>query len=84
SPGEHQPSIAASEHATLPVEGDVSHCSSYWMKNGELIPDTRNENKNTEYRLNKPRGDDAGVYMCVYTFDLAPSANATIEVKCRC
>ncbi|XP_018521929.1 neuroplastin isoform X1 [Lates calcarifer] len=90
---QNEPSIAASEHATLPVEGDVLtlqcnltthhdiHKESYWMKNGELIPDTRNENKNTEYRLNKPRGDDAGVYMCVYTFDLAPSANATIEVK---
>ena len=32
-------------------------------------------------RINKPRADDAGEYMCVYTFDMAPNANATIEIK---
>lgn len=32
-------------------------------------------------RINKPRADDSGEYMCVYTFDMAPNANATIEVK---
>ncbi|XP_041794131.1 neuroplastin-like isoform X1 [Chelmon rostratus] len=88
-----KPSITASEHTTLPVEGDAftlqcnltgahsAHQESFWMKNGEEIPETRTPNRNTEYRLNKPRGDDAGVYMCVYTFELAPPANATIEVK---
>uniref|UniRef100_A0A665TSM6 Neuroplastin a n=1 Tax=Echeneis naucrates TaxID=173247 RepID=A0A665TSM6_ECHNA len=88
-----EPSITASEHATLPVEGDVLtlqcnltsaysvHQETYWMKNGEEIPDTHSTSKNTEYILNKPRGDDAGVYLCVYTFELAPPVNATIEVK---
>lgn len=31
--------------------------------------------------INKPRADDAGKYMCVYTFEMAPNGNATIEVK---
>uniref|UniRef100_I3JNY5 Neuroplastin n=1 Tax=Oreochromis niloticus TaxID=8128 RepID=I3JNY5_ORENI len=88
-----KPSIAASEHITLPVEGEglTLQCNltsahstaqeSFWMKNGEEIPETRDSSKNTEYRVNRPRADDAGVYMCVYTFSMAPSANATIEVK---
>ncbi|XP_066558001.1 neuroplastin isoform X1 [Amia ocellicauda] len=58
-----------------------THHESFWMKNGEEIAGTRGEQKNTEYRLNKPRTDDSGEYMCVYTFETAPSANATIEVK---
>uniref|UniRef100_A0A8C2FDP0 Neuroplastin a n=1 Tax=Cyprinus carpio TaxID=7962 RepID=A0A8C2FDP0_CYPCA len=58
-----------------------NHHESFWMKNGEEISDTRGEAKNTEYKLNKPRPDDSGEYMCVYTFDSAPAANATIEVK---
>ncbi|XP_057691943.1 neuroplastin-like isoform X2 [Corythoichthys intestinalis] len=90
-----KPSIAASEHTSLPVEGhsppftlqcnltnsDNALQESYWMKNGEEIPETRSPNRNTEYRLNKPRGDDAGVYMCVFTFGMSPAANTTIEVK---
>ncbi|XP_035798539.1 neuroplastin-like isoform X5 [Amphiprion ocellaris] len=88
-----KPSITASEHATLPVEGDSlmlqcnltsahsAHVESYWMKNGEEILETRSTNRNTEYKLHRPRGEDAGVYMCVYTFEVAPQANATIEVK---
>lgn len=35
------------------------------------------------YSIPKPRADDAGEYMCVYTFDVGSSANATIEVKGR-
>ncbi|XP_034542423.1 neuroplastin-like isoform X3 [Notolabrus celidotus] len=90
---QNEPSITASEHTQLPVEGDMFtlqcnltsahslHQESYWMKNGEEIPETRGLNRNTEYKLQKPRGDDAGLYMCVYTFETSPSANATIEVK---
>ncbi|XP_062326722.1 neuroplastin b isoform X1 [Osmerus eperlanus] len=58
-----------------------THHESFWMKNGVEIADTRSKVKNTEYRIKKPRADDAGEYMCVYTFELAPNANATIEVK---
>ncbi|XP_033997170.1 neuroplastin-like isoform X1 [Trematomus bernacchii] len=88
-----KPSIASSDHTSLPVEGDSYllqcnltsahsvHQESYWMKNGEEIAETRSPNRNTEYFLKKPRGDAAGVYMCVYTFETAPPANATIEVK---
>uniref|UniRef100_A0A8B9HBX6 Neuroplastin n=1 Tax=Astyanax mexicanus TaxID=7994 RepID=A0A8B9HBX6_ASTMX len=58
-----------------------THRESFWMKNGEEISNTRKELKNTELTLRKPRADDAGEYMCVYTFDMAPNANASIEVK---
>ncbi|KAK5927838.1 hypothetical protein CgunFtcFv8_012952 [Champsocephalus gunnari] len=90
---QNEPSIASSDHTSLPVEGDSYmlqcnltsahsvHQESYWMKNGEEIAQTRSPNRNTEYFLKKPRGDAAGVYMCVYTFETAPPANATIEVK---
>ncbi|XP_068168815.1 neuroplastin a isoform X2 [Antennarius striatus] len=89
---QNEPSISTSEHTTLPVEGDsfTLQCNltssrvleeSFWMKNGEEIPESRTSNKNTEYRQKKPRGDDAGVYMCVFTFETVPQANATIEVK---
>ncbi|XP_058501572.1 neuroplastin a isoform X1 [Solea solea] len=90
---QNEPSIATSEQITLPVEGNVLmlqcnltaangvHEESYWMKNGEEIQETRSPNKNTEYRLNKPRADDAGLYMCVFTFEMGLPGNATIEVK---
>ncbi|XP_028305607.1 neuroplastin-like isoform X1 [Gouania willdenowi] len=91
---QNEPSIVASEHAILPVEGDrlTLQCNltsahsvlqeSFWMKNGEEISETRLTNKmNMEYELKKPRGDNAGVYMCVFTFLSSPSGNATIEVK---
>ncbi|XP_040899206.1 neuroplastin b isoform X1 [Toxotes jaculatrix] len=59
------------------------HKESFWMKNGQEIPNTRTEQRNTVYRIIKPRADDSGEYMCVYTFDMAPNANATIEVKAK-
>ncbi|KAM4734043.1 neuroplastin-like [Anableps anableps] len=88
-----KPTIAVSEPVTITPEVDsiLLQCNltsaygnpqeSYWMKNGEEISGTRTSNKNAEHRLNRPRGDDAGVYMCVYNFDMAPPANATIEIK---
>ncbi|KAF7663765.1 hypothetical protein LDENG_00202110 [Lucifuga dentata] len=83
---QNEPSIAASEPTTIPMDvhgppftlqcnltsAHSVHQESYWMKNGEEVPDTRSPNRNTEYKLTKPRGDDAG---------MAPPANATIEVK---
>ncbi|XP_030221762.1 neuroplastin a isoform X2 [Gadus morhua] len=90
-----KPTIASSEHTTLPSDSHSppitlqcnlssahgAHEESFWMKNGEEIEETRTANRNTEYKLVKPRGDDAASYMCVYTFETAPPANATIEVK---
>ncbi|XP_067235773.1 neuroplastin a isoform X2 [Chanodichthys erythropterus] len=92
---QNEPSIDSSDHMILPVGYHIppitlqcnltafqnAHQETFWMKNGEEIADTRGVAKNTEYKLNKPRPDDAGEYMCVYTFESAPPANATIEVK---
>uniref|UniRef100_A0A8C7J4S9 Neuroplastin n=1 Tax=Oncorhynchus kisutch TaxID=8019 RepID=A0A8C7J4S9_ONCKI len=90
-----KPSINSSDHIMLPTDhhslpitlqcnltsAHSAHKESFWMKNGEEIQETRGERANTEYYLKKPRGEDSGEYMCVYTFDQAPSANATIEIK---
>ncbi|MEQ2271774.1 hypothetical protein XENORESO_009102 [Xenotaenia resolanae] len=53
------------------------------MKNGREIPNTRADQRTTSVRISKPRAEDSGEYMCVYTFDKAPNANATIEVKAK-
>ncbi|XP_036400381.1 neuroplastin-like isoform X2 [Megalops cyprinoides] len=74
----HSPPITLQCNLT---KAHSAHEGSYWMKNGEEILGTHAELDNTEYRINKPRADDAGLYMCVYTFSMAPPANATIEVK---
>ncbi|KAI7802614.1 hypothetical protein IRJ41_015483 [Triplophysa rosa] len=58
-----------------------AHQDTFWMKNGQEIYNTRTQNKDTEHKLSKPRAEDSGEYMCVYTFKLAPNANASIEVK---
>uniref|UniRef100_A0A3P9KRN9 Neuroplastin a n=1 Tax=Oryzias latipes TaxID=8090 RepID=A0A3P9KRN9_ORYLA len=93
---QNEPSIAASENVLLTFEEGSSpaivlqcnltssysaHKENFWMKNGEEIPETRQDNKNMELKLDRPRADAAGVYVCVYTFDNAPPANATIEIK---
>ncbi|XP_048828241.1 neuroplastin b isoform X2 [Brienomyrus brachyistius] len=77
-PGSHPPPSTLQCNLT---NSHNTHRQSFWMKNGEEIPGTRRDLKNTEYRIQKPRAEDAGEYMCVYTFDMAPPANATIEVK---
>ncbi|TRY90177.1 hypothetical protein DNTS_033361 [Danionella cerebrum] len=58
-----------------------AHQESFWMKNGVEISSSRSQRKHTQFRLSKPRTDDSGEYMCVYTFKSAPNANASIEVK---
>lgn len=56
-----EPSISPSEHITLPVDDDLTlqcnltsahsaHDESFWMKNGEEIPETRSKRKNTDYK----------------------------------
>ncbi|KAL4660656.1 neuroplastin isoform X2 [Arapaima gigas] len=90
-----KPRINSSDDVVLPTDSHAppstlqcnltnthdTHRESYWTKNGEEIPGTRGNQRNTEYRINKPRSDDAGEYMCVYTFSMAPPVNATIEVR---
>ncbi|XP_010877239.1 neuroplastin b isoform X2 [Esox lucius] len=92
-----KPKINASDQIILPSEAKGppitlqcnltnahdGHKDSFWMKNGVEITDTdtRSKQKVTEYIIKKPRAEDAGEYMCVYKFDMAPNANATIEVK---
>lgn len=60
-PPSTEPSISQSEHATLPLDEALTlqcnltsahstHDESFWMKNGEEIPETRSKNKNTEYK----------------------------------
>ncbi|XP_042277515.1 neuroplastin b isoform X1 [Thunnus thynnus] len=92
-----KPKISASDQTVLPADSSgipitlqcnlttahTPHEESFWMKNGQEIPNTRTEQRNTVYRIIKPRADDSGEYMCVYTFQMAPNANATIEVKAK-
>ncbi|XP_053129074.1 neuroplastin [Hemicordylus capensis] len=54
---------------------------SYWMKNGEEITGTRKTTETAEYKIQKPRAEDSGEYLCVFMFTASPVANATIEVK---
>ncbi|XP_034763157.1 neuroplastin-like isoform X1 [Acipenser ruthenus] len=90
-----KPRINASDDVVLPSDSysppitlqcnltnaHSAHSQSYWMKNGVEIEGTRADDKNTEYSIKKPRADDSGEYLCVYTFEDAPPANATIEIK---
>lgn len=92
-----KPKINSSDQMILPLDGSIKpillqcnltsahtpHKESFWMKNGNEITNTRTEHRHTTYRIAKPRADDSGEYMCVYTFDMAPNANATIEVKAK-
>ncbi|XP_060733394.1 neuroplastin b isoform X1 [Tachysurus vachellii] len=77
-PQENNPPVTLQCNLT---NAHTAHRESFWMKNGEEIPNTRKGQKNTELTLHKPRAEDSGEYMCVYSFDKAPNANATIEVK---
>ncbi|XP_059206051.1 neuroplastin-like isoform X2 [Centropristis striata] len=94
-----KPKINASDHTILSMDtpakpppvtlqcnlttAHTPHKESFWVKNGKEIANTRTEQRNTAYRIAKPRADDSGEYMCVYTFEMAPNANATIEVKAK-
>ncbi|XP_063737732.1 neuroplastin b isoform X2 [Eleginops maclovinus] len=94
---QNEPKINATDQIILTAESPVKpvtlqcnlttahtpHRESFWVKNGLEITNTRTELKHTVHRIIKPRADDSGEYMCVYTFDMAPNANATIEVKAK-
>lgn len=94
---QNEPKINASDQTILSADSSskpvtlqcnlttahTAHKESFWMKNGHEIPNTRTEQRLTIYRITKPRADDSGEYMCVYTFSTAPNANATIEVKAK-
>lgn len=67
-------------------EGANKPDSGFWMKNDQQIADT----KKTEFKANdfsielkivKPKVDDSGEYMCVFTIPNTPAANATIRIK---
>ncbi|KAJ3593693.1 hypothetical protein NHX12_006027 [Muraenolepis orangiensis] len=60
---------------------DHAHQESFWMKNEMEIETPRRSNKFTMHIIKKAKADDAGEYMCVYTFEKAPNANTTIDVK---
>nr|XP_056721820.1 neuroplastin [Euleptes europaea] len=92
-----KPGINATEGVTIPSQNPsaiVLQCNltsvpsplsySYWVKNGEEISGSRkNTETSTEYRIPKPRADDSGEYVCVFTFASSPVANATIEVRAK-
>uniref|UniRef100_A0A096LV44 Neuroplastin b n=1 Tax=Poecilia formosa TaxID=48698 RepID=A0A096LV44_POEFO len=60
-------------------------CFSAWLTDGEGFLKSGAQTTEQQIsptlkcRISKPRADDSGEYMCVYTFDKAPNANATIE-----
>ncbi|KAM3625875.1 uncharacterized protein V6R79_019045 [Siganus canaliculatus] len=92
-----KPKINASDQIILSADGSgktvtlqcnlttsqTPHKESFWMKNGQEIPNTRTDRGSIVYRIFKPRADDSGEYMCVFTFNMAPNANASIEVKAK-
>ncbi|KAM4675502.1 neuroplastin [Discoglossus pictus] len=92
-----KPKINSSDHITIKTDPIVLQCnltvipsmgspdSSYWTKNGVEVPNSRKTDLtdyNTELRIQKPKADDSGEYLCVFTFaSSSPPVNATIEVK---
>ncbi|XP_076863469.1 neuroplastin a isoform X2 [Brachyhypopomus gauderio] len=85
--------ITSSEHLILPTGSSSPvklYCNltstntlngNFWTKNGDEIARISIPTNYMEHIITKPRMEDAGEYMCVYTFDMAPPVNATIEVK---
>ncbi|XP_077174502.1 neuroplastin isoform X2 [Paroedura picta] len=92
---QNEPGINATEDVLIPSQSPsaiVLQCNltslpsslsySYWVKNGEEISGSRkNGETSTEHRIPKPRAEDSGEYVCVFTFASSPVANATIEVR---
>ncbi|XP_060115806.1 neuroplastin isoform X2 [Heteronotia binoei] len=92
---QNEPGINATEDLIIPRQNPsviVLQCnltslpsplrSSYWVKNGEEISSIgKSPETSIEYRILKPRTEDSGEYVCVFTFEGSPVANATIEVR---
>ncbi|XP_072258230.1 neuroplastin [Pyxicephalus adspersus] len=90
-----RPSINASEDVFIKTGPIFLQCNltqngslgsvnvTYWTKNGVEIADSRKKDSSImEYKIAKPKADDSGEYLCVFTFSNgSPSVNATIEVK---
>ncbi|KAL8197137.1 UNVERIFIED_CONTAM: hypothetical protein K2H54_013351 [Gekko kuhli] len=91
-----EPGINATEDVTIPPQNPppfiILQCnltslpgsleSSYWLKNGKAITDTKHSGTFLEHKISKPKAEESGEYVCVFIFKGgSPVANATIEVR---
>ncbi|XP_069480704.1 neuroplastin [Ambystoma mexicanum] len=68
------------------TDGDSTPETGFWMKNDQLIADTTKnlftaKDYSIELKIEKPKVENSGEYMCVFTIPNSPSANATIRIK---
>ncbi|XP_068131844.1 neuroplastin [Hyperolius riggenbachi] len=91
-----RPAINASDDAMVKDGPIVLQCNltqngnfgavniTYWTKNGVELTDSRKQTLTMEWKINKPKADDSGEYLCIFTFSNSTlPVNATIEVKAK-